>query len=120
MAAEHCVDDNGRADQRQWDESQPNLRTGEVLRGNSADLRANGRAGVHNQRDQNVHITFNRVAKCAVAGGDDNFEKISAHCEMRGNSQHVDHGRHANVTGAAAEKTTEYSADESHQKNYPK
>ena len=106
MAADHCVDDNGCADQRQGNEGQPNLWTGKVLRRDGTDLRANGCTGVHNERDQNVHIPFYGVAECAVAGGDDDFEKISADREVRRNSQHVNHGRHANVTCATAEKAT--------------
>ena len=92
MAAEHCVDDNGRANQRQGNESQPNFRAGKILCRDGADLRADGCPGVHDQCNQNVHVSFYGVAKCAVAGGDDNFEKICSDCEMRGNSQHVNHG----------------------------
>ena len=85
MTADHCVDDNGYANQWQRNESEPNLWTGKILRRDSADLCTNGRASVHNQRNQDIHIAFNRVAECAVAGGDDDFEKISAYCEMSGN-----------------------------------
>src|SRR6267143_5640208 len=98
VAADHCINDNGCADQRQWNESEPNFRAGKILRRDGADLRADGCASVHNQRDQDVDVAFYCVAECAVAGGDDDLEKISTYCKMSGNSQHVDHGWHSNVT----------------------
>jgi len=107
VAADHRINDNDCADQRQRNESEPNFRAGKILRRDGADLRADGSASVHNQRDQDVDVAFYCVAECAVAGGDDDFEKISADCEVRGNSQHVNHGRHPNVTCAAAEKAAE-------------
>lgn len=107
MAADHCVYDDDYANQGQGNESEANLRAGKVLRRDRADLRANGRASVHNQGDQNIDVAFHRVAKGAVAGGNDDFEKIGSNCEMRGDSKYVNHGRHPNVAGAAAEKAAE-------------
>ena len=107
MAADHCINDNGCADQRQRNESEPNFRAGKILRRDGADLRADRRACIHDQRDQNVYVPFNRVAECAVTGRDDDLKKIGPDCEMRRNSENVNHGRHPDVPGASAQKAAE-------------
>src|SRR6266436_7582486 len=56
------VNNDYGADQRERHEGEPNFRTGEILRRNRADLRANGGPGVHNERDQNVDVAFDRMA----------------------------------------------------------
>src|SRR5882724_94679 len=68
VTGHECVNDNGGADQRQRNEGEPNFRTGEILRRNRADLRANGGPGVHNERDENVDVAFDRVAEGSIAG----------------------------------------------------
>src|SRR5690348_15789217 len=114
VSANHRVDNNGCADYRQWNKSETNFRARKVLSRDSANLRANRRAGVHDQCNQNVYIPFHGMAKCTIAGGNDDFEKVSADCEVRRNSKDVDHRRHPNVAGSATEKAAEYSADERH------
>ena len=75
MTGKQCVNDNGRADQRKRNESETNFRTREILGRDSADLCADGGAGVHNERNKNIDIAFDGVGESAVAGGDDDFEK---------------------------------------------
>ena len=62
------VNHDRRADQRQRHEGEPNLRSGEILRSNRADLRADRCAGVHDERDQNIDVALDRVRQCSVAG----------------------------------------------------
>ena len=85
-----------------------------------ADLRADRRAGVHDERDQNIDVAFDRVRECSVARRDDDLEQIGADGEMCWNSQDVNHRRHADVAGAAAEKAAEKSADKRNEQNDPK
>ena len=68
MSGEQSINHDDGANQRQRHERQPNFWTRKILRGDGADLRANRRASVHDQRDQNVHITFHRMAKGSVTG----------------------------------------------------
>ncbi len=68
MSGEQSINDDGCADQRQRHEREPNFWAGEVLCGNGTDLRADGRAGVHHERDQNVYIAFYRVAERSITG----------------------------------------------------
>src|SRR5207249_4215487 len=70
MAGDQAVDDDRRADERQRHERQPDARPAEIFRAHRADLRADGRAGVHHQRDEDVHVALHRVRHRAVAGGD--------------------------------------------------
>src|SRR5207237_7325468 len=60
------------------------------------------------------------MAERAVARGDDDLEKIGPDCEMRWNSEDVNHHRHSDVTGATAEETAEQAADEGDQDDDPK
>src|SRR6266404_4769870 len=68
VTGHECVNDNGGADQRQWHEGEPDFRTGEILRRNRADLSADGSAGVHDERDQNIDVAFDRMAEGSIAG----------------------------------------------------
>src|SRR5262249_4649396 len=68
VPADHCVADNSYANQRQWDESEPDLRAGEILRSDRANLRADHRAGMHDERDQNIHVTLDGVSKRSITG----------------------------------------------------
>ena len=52
------------------------------------------------------------MTESAVAGGDNNLEKVGPNREMRWNSQEINHHGHADVTRASSEKTAEQSADE--------
>jgi hypothetical protein len=54
MSGEEAVDDDSGADQRQRDEGDADAGAGEVLGQGRADLRADGRAGVHDERDEDV------------------------------------------------------------------
>ena len=60
-----------------------------------------------------------RVAESSVAGRDDDLEKIGADREMRRNSENVNQHRHADVAGAAAEKSAEQSADKRDENDDP-
>ena len=68
MACEKRVNDNGRADQWQRHEREPDFRAGKILSRNRADLRAYRSAGVHHERDQNINVAFDRVGKSSIAG----------------------------------------------------
>src|SRR5204863_3462625 len=100
----------GGADEWQRHECEPDFRPGKILGGDGADLRPNGSAGMHDQCDQDIDIAFDRVTESAVAGGDDNLEKVGPNREMRRNSQEINHHGHADVTRASSEKTAEQSA----------
>ena len=52
------------------------------------------------------------MGESPVARRDDNFKQIRADRKMGRNAQNVDHHRHPDIARAAAEKTTEESADE--------
>ena len=52
MSGEQSINHDGCADERQRDKSESNFRAGEILGADGADLRADGRAGVHDQRDR--------------------------------------------------------------------
>lgn len=120
MAAPECVDDDDGADQRQRHKGEPNFLAGKILGANGADLRADGRARVHDERDQNIDVAFDRMGERSVTGRDNDLEQIRPDREMGGNAEEINHRRHPNVTGAAAEKTAEHTADEGNENNYPK
>ena len=61
---------------------------------------------------ENVHIALEGMGKGAIARGNDDFKQVSAHGDVRRNAEQINHGRHADVPGAAAKKTAEKSADE--------
>src|SRR5436190_12361974 len=107
VSGEQSINHDGCADQRQRHKSEPDFRTRKILRGDRADLRANGRTGVHDQGDQNVHVALHRVCEGSITGRNDDLKKIGADGEMRRNPENVNHRRHPNVAGAAAEKTAE-------------
>src|SRR5882724_9090682 len=67
VTSHECVNNDSRADQRQRNEGEPNFRAGEILRRNRADLRADGGPGVHNERDEDVDVAFDRMAEGSVA-----------------------------------------------------
>src|SRR5437588_1619217 len=114
------VNHDGRADQRQRDKSEPDFRSREILGRDRTDLRSDGRARMHDERDQNIDVAFDRVTERSVAGRDDDLEQVGAHGEVRRNSEHVDEHWHPDVAGAATEKTTEQTANERHQNDDPK
>jgi hypothetical protein len=60
------------------------------------------------------------MAQCAVTGRDDDLEQIGAHRQMGGNSEHIHHRWHPDVTGASAEKAAKQSADKRDRYDYPK
>src|SRR5437879_11099186 len=68
VTGHECVNNDGGADQRQGHESEPDFRAGEILRRNCADLRADGGPGVHNERDEDVDVAFDRVGEGSVTG----------------------------------------------------
>jgi hypothetical protein len=107
VAAYQRVNNDGCANQWQRHESEPNFRASKILCRNGADLCANRCAGVHDQCDQNVHVAFYRVTECTVTGRDDDLKKIGPVCEMRRNSENVNHRRHPDVPGASAQKAAE-------------
>src|SRR5205085_10548596 len=72
---------------------------------------------MHHQGNQYVHVAFDRVAKSAVAGGNDDLKKIGADREVGWYSEDINHRRHPDVTGAAAKKSAAQSADERDQKD---
>src|SRR5919204_4574883 len=55
-ARDQGINNDDGADQRQRHKRQADLRPGEVLGRNRPNLRANGGAGVHDQRDQNIDV----------------------------------------------------------------
>ena len=119
MTSHQGVNNDGRANQRQRHESEADFWTGKILGRDRADLRADGGAGVHNERDQNVHIAFHSVGERSVTGGDDDLEKIGPDSEVGGDSQYVNHRRHSDVTGAAAQKTAKEPAYKRDQNDDP-
>src|SRR5438270_9998415 len=114
------VNHDGRADQWQRNKSEPDFWSREILGRDRADLRPDRRAGVHDQRDQNIDVAFDRVTERSVTGRDDDLEQVGAHGEVRRNSEHVDEHWHPDVAGAATEKTTEQTANERNQNDEPK
>ena len=61
-------------DQRERNEEETNLGSGEILGEDGTDLGPDRGAGVHYQGNQNVDISFDRVRNSSVARGDDNFK----------------------------------------------
>src|SRR5207302_10889111 len=57
------VNDNGGANQWQRYEREADFGTGKILGRNRADLSADRRARVHDERDQNTHVAVARVSK---------------------------------------------------------
>src|SRR4029450_7199732 len=78
-----------------------------------------GRAGVHDQRDQNVYIAFHRVCESSITGRNDDLKKIGANGEMSRNPENINHRGHADVAGAAAEKTAEKSTYKRYREHNP-
>src|SRR5881394_4452450 len=70
MSAQQPMNDNHRPDQWKRNKGHADARPDKKLRAGGPDLRANGSAGVHDQRNQNIHIAFERVTDRAVAGRD--------------------------------------------------
>ena len=82
MPGKQGIEDNGDANQWHWDEEKADLRAGEVLGEDRADLGADGCAGVHDESDEDVDIAFEGMAESSVTRGDDNFKQIRAHGQM--------------------------------------
>src|SRR5439155_20653010 len=70
------VNHDGRADQWQGDKGEPDFWSGKILRSNRADLCADDCTGMHDQRDQNVDVAFDRMSDRSITGGNDDLEKI--------------------------------------------
>lgn len=120
MSGDQGVNDDGRADERKWDEGETNFRPSKILRRDGAELRADSSARVHDQRNENVDIAFDRVSKRSVTRRNDDFEKIGPYREVGRYSKNVNHRRHADITGAAAKESAAQSTDERDQQDDPK
>ena len=119
MAGHEAVDDDDDADNRKWNKCHADAGAAKELSQRGPDLRADGRAGVHDERDKNIDVAFEGVGYGSVAGGNDNFEEIGANGDVCRNAQQVDETRHADVARAAAEETAEKSADECDREDCP-
>ena len=89
MAGHQAVNQKHRSDQWQRDKSHPDARTAKKLRCGRADLSADGRPGVHHQRNQNVHIALERVREGSVAGRDYYLEQIRSDRDMSWDAQQI-------------------------------
>jgi len=78
--------------------------TRKILSGDCADLRPNSGAGMHHQCNHDINVAFDRVTESAVAGRDDDLEKVGPDRQMRWNSKDVNHHRHPDVTRASPRK----------------
>jgi hypothetical protein len=119
MSREHGVDNDRRAYERERHKSQPDFRAREILGRDGSDLRADGRTGVHHERNHDIDIALDRVRKSPVASRDDDLKEIGSDREMRRDTEDVNHRRHAYVAGAATEKSAENPADKRDQDNHP-
>src|ERR1017187_1227945 len=120
MVARHqAIDDQTGSEERQRHEGEPDADAVKILGQGRADLRADGRAGVHDQRDQDVHVAFEGVGERSVTGGNHYLEQIGSDGDMRGHAENVHHRRHANVARAATEESAEHAADVGHNQDCP-
>ena len=90
-----------------------------LVEGTCTDLRADGCASVHDERNQDVHIALNCMGESSITGRDNDLKQIRAHRQVSGNPEHINHRRHPDVTSASAEKAPEHSAHERNQENHP-
>src|ERR1035441_10947110 len=95
VARDQAIDDQAGSEERQRHEREPDADAVKILGQGCADLRADGRARVHDERDQDVDVPFEGVGERSVAGGDHHFEQISSDGDMRGHAENVHHRRHA-------------------------
>src|SRR5581483_8268415 len=107
-----AVSDDQGPDQGKGKKSQADARAADVLGENGTELGAQGRAGMHHQGDEHVDVALERMGDRPEAGGDDHFEQVRADGDAGGDAQNINHRRHAYVTRASPEKTTEKTADE--------
>src|SRR5581483_11929790 len=112
-----AVSDDQGPDQGKGKKSQADARAADVLGENGTELGAQGRAGMHHQGDEHVDVALERMGDRPEAGGDDHFEQVRADGDAGGDAQNINHRRHAYVTRASPEKTTEKTADECHADN---
>src|SRR5436190_13483626 len=119
VASQERVKDDGHSDQRQRHKSESNFRAGEILGSYYTDLRADDCPGVHNQCDQNIHVSLDRVSEGSVTGRDYDLKKVRSDSQMSGNAEHVNHRRHSDVACTAAEKPAEKSTNQRGQKYDP-
>ena len=68
VPSQERVKDDAHSDQRQRHESEPDFRAGKILGRYRADLRADDRTGLHDERDQNIHVALDRVRERSVTG----------------------------------------------------
>src|SRR5690349_17189574 len=68
VARQQTMDEHRRPNERQRDECHTDALADKKLCEGGADLSADGRAGVHHQRDENIDIAFLSVTEGAVAG----------------------------------------------------
>ena len=66
MPGHERINDYRRADHRQRHKSEADLRASEILRGNHADLRPDDGAGVHDERNQDIHVALDGVSERSV------------------------------------------------------
>src|SRR5437867_12049955 len=113
------VNHDGRTDQWQRDKGETDFRAGKILCSDCTDLCADDCAGMHDQRDQNVDVAFDRMSNRSVTRGNDDFKKIRSDGEVRGDSEDVNHRGHPDVTSAAAKKTAEDASNKGDEKDGP-
>src|ERR1039457_365495 len=104
VARDQAIDDQAGTEERQRHEREPDAHAVKILGQGRADLRADGCARVHDQRDEDVHVAFEGVGERSIAGGNHDLEQISSDGDMRGHAENVHHRRHANVARAAADR----------------
>ena len=119
MSRKQCVDDNSRSNQRKRHESQPDFRAGEILGSDRTDLRADGRAGMHDERNHDIDIALDRVRKRSVARRDNDFKEIGSDGKVRRDSQDINHRGHSDVAGAATEESAKNSPNKRDQDDDP-
>src|SRR5438874_7804100 len=87
VAADERVNHDRRTNQWKWHKGEPDFGPGKILGRYRTDLRADGGTGVHDERNQNVHIAFDGMRKSPVTGGDDDLKQIGADGEMGWNAK---------------------------------
>ena len=89
MAREQAVNDNDDADDWERYERETNSRPGEELSEGSADLSADGCAGMHDECYENIHIAFKGMCNRPISSGNDNFEKIGSDSDVGRDAKQV-------------------------------
>src|SRR6266571_1343863 len=113
-SSKQSVNDQARTDERQRHKGQPNPRSHKMLGQGRPNLRADCGARMHDQSDHDIHVALEGMAQRSIAGGDHNFKKVCADSDVRGDTKYVNQRRHANVSRAASEESTEDSSNKSH------